>query len=255
MINVSGALLPFLVWLVLIISSPKAVSPLVLWTRFIATTCTLCSLLAWVVIPILYLMNAAPAGDDVTAFLANSGLPAVSVAFAALVLFLGGWFLFVRHFPGTRPVWNALLDRVTRPVPVWHWLLGGGVILTALVGAGLLVTSTLGNGLRQVPKGYNLAASIDLSSRDRLAETIAGFDLPGAGDAAIFLSVVGIDASFIDVTLVPSQGIPLQLLHGEDFVSNSSDTQNQYRLPAGHYNIVLTSRNSSGNLEVYFRIP
>ena len=128
-------------------------------------------------------------------------------------------------------------------------------MLAAWIGAGILVTSTLGNGLHQPPKGYNFAATVDLSSRDRHAETIASFDLPKAGDAAIILRVSGIDTSFIDVTLVPSQGVPLLLMHGEDVVSTYSETQNQYRLPAGDYKIVLTSRKSSGILDVYFRFP
>src|SRR5450759_2969470 len=108
-INVSGAALPFLVWLVLTFALPKEGSPLVLWAKFIASAGTLCSLLAWVVIPFLYIKNDAPAGDDVTRFLANSGLPPLAVAFGALVLFVGGWFLFVRRFPGTRSIWNVII--------------------------------------------------------------------------------------------------------------------------------------------------
>jgi hypothetical protein len=254
-INVSGAALPFLVWLVLTLALPKEGSPLVLWAKFIASAGTLCSLLAWVVIPFLYIKNDAPAGDDVTRFLANSGLPPLAVAFGALVLFVGGWFLFVRRFPGTRSIWNVIIKNTGKPVPAWRWVLAGGVMLTALIGAGILVTSTLGNGLPPPPKEYNSAANVDLYSRDRHAETIASFDLPKAGDAAIILRISGIDTSFIDVTLVPSQGVSLLLMHGEDFVSTYSETQNQYRLPAGDYKIVLTSRKSSGILDVYFRFP
>jgi hypothetical protein len=128
-------------------------------------------------------------------------------------------------------------------------------MLTILIVAGILVTTTLGNGLPQPPKGYNLAARVDLSSRDRQAETIASFDLPRAGDAAIILRVTRIDTRFIDVTLVPSQGVPLLLMHGENLVSSASDSQNQYRLPAGEYKIVLTSRKSPGILNVYFLFP
>jgi hypothetical protein len=57
------------------------------------------------------------------------------------------------------------------------------------------------------------------------------------------------------VTLVPPQGDPLLLLHDEDFSSEASVSQYQYRLPVGEYKIALTSRRSPGILKVYFRLP
>jgi hypothetical protein len=254
-INVSGVGLPLLAWLVLILALPKEGGPLILWTKFIASAGTLCSLLAWVVIPFFYLKNDAPAGDDVTRFLVNSGLPPLAVAFSALILFAGGWFLFVRRYAGTHPVWYVLFPGTRKPAHAWRWVLMGGVVAVALIGAGILEVSTLGDGLPQQPKGYILVATVDLSSRNMEAETITRFTLSKAGDAAIFLRVSIIETRFIDVSLVPSQGDSIQLLHGENFASASSDSQNLYRLPAGEYKIVLTSQKSSGILQVYFRLP
>ena len=135
------------------------------------------------------------------------------------------------------------------------WALAGVVVVAVLAGAGMLVTSTLGSNSTQPPKGFDLAATVYLSGRDVQAETIAWFNLAEAGDAAIFLRITGIDARYIDMTLVPPQGDPLLLLHGEDFSSETSVSQYQYRLPAGEYKIALTSRRSSGILKVYFRLP
>ena len=45
------------------------------------------------------------------------------------------------------------------------------------------------------------------------------------------------------------------LLHGEDFSSDVSASQAQYRLPAGECQIVLTSQKSPGVLKVYIRLP
>ncbi len=85
----------------------------------------------------------------------------------------------------------------------------------ALIGAGTLVTSTLGDGLPRIPKGYSLYATIDLSARDVEGGTIARFDLSRAGDAAVLLRLTGVDARYIDVALVPSQGDSIQLMHAE----------------------------------------
>ena len=86
-------------------------------------------------------------------------------------------------------------------------------------------------------------------------ETIAGFTLPKAGDAAILLRVTDLVTRYIEVILVPSQGLPLVLMQAGDFSTSASDNQDQYRLPAGEYRIVLTSLGSSGTLQVFFRFP
>jgi hypothetical protein len=254
-INVSGAGLPLLAWLVLILALPKKGSPLVQWTKFIASAGTLFTLLAWVIIPFLYLKNSAPVGDDVTKFIANSGLLPLAVAFSSLTLFAGGWLLFALRSEGMRTALNMQFTVDGKPVTAWHWALAGGVVVLVLAGAGMLVTSTLGSDPAQPPQGYDLAATVDLSGRDMQAEAIASFNLAEAGDAAILLRLTGIDTRYIDMTLVPSQGGPLLLLHSEDFSSEASASQDQYRLPAGEYKIMLTSRKSPGILEVYFRLP
>jgi hypothetical protein len=254
-INVSGACLPLLVWLVLVFSLSKKGNYLVHWTSFIASAGTLCSLLAWVAIPFFYLKNNAPAGDDVTRFLANSGLPPLAVSFAALALFITGWFLYLRLNAGSLPILNASPDRAGLPAPLWGWGLAGGLGLAVLIGMGILVTSILGDGLPPLPNGYKHAATLDLYSREMQAETIARFELPDAGDAAILLRFTGVHATYVDVSIVPLAGPALQLMHAEDFSSTASDSQYQFRLPTGEYRIVLTSRNSSGNLKVYFRLP
>jgi hypothetical protein len=55
--------------------------------------------------------------------------------------------------------------------------------------------------------------------------------------------------------LVLPQGDPLMLLYCEDFSTEASVTQYQYRLPAGEYKIALISLKSPGILKVYFCIP
>jgi hypothetical protein len=84
---------------------------------------------------------------------------------------------------------------------------------------------------------------------------MASFTLAKAGDVMILLRVTNLDTRYIDVTLVPAQGLPLLVMHGGNFATASSDNQNQYRLPAGDYKVVLTSLKSSGILQVYFRFP
>jgi hypothetical protein len=254
-INVSGVGLPLLSWLVLMLLLPKQCSPPLQWTKFITSAGTLCSLLAWVILPLLYLNNSAPAGDDVTKFIGNSGLPPLLVTFTALAFFIGGWTLFTQRFSGTREVLRSLFTENGRPMPIWRWALAGLVVSAALAGAGMLVRSTLGSELAQVPNDSNQIAIVDLSGRDMQSETIARFHLDEAGDASIFLRLINIDSRYLDLNLVPPQGDALLLLHGVDLSSAASASQYQYRLPAGDYHLTLTSVRSPGILKIYLRLP
>ncbi len=254
-INVSGAGLPFLVWLVLILALPKKTGLLVQWTKFIASAGTLCSLLAWVVIPFLYLRDNAPAGDDVTRFIANSGLPALLVAFTALGLFIAGWVLFSYRMTGLKAVGRVFSSEAGKPVPVWRWVAAGVIVVGVLVGAGLLVGSTLGGSPAQSLKGYDLAARVNLADQDVDAQPLARFTLPMAGDAAVLLPRDWHPGKLHRRHPGPLPGAPLPLLHGKGFSSQSADSPNQFRLPAGDYQIKLTSRGSTGILKVYLRLP
>ena len=59
---------------------------------------------------------------------------------------------------------------------------------------------------------------------------------------AIFLRVERLNTPYIDVSLLPAQGDPIQLLHGEGFSTDLTTSQAQYRLPPGENRIVLTSQ-------------
>jgi hypothetical protein len=254
-INVSGAALPLLAWLILILFLPKKGSLLLQGTKTIASIATLFSLLAWVILPFLYLKGAAPAGDDVTKFITTSGLPPLAVAFGALALFAVGWILFALRFGDLRGIFRTLLPSEGKPVPAWRWAASAGIMLAALIGGIWLMISTLNRDPYAPPKGYVLAATVDLSSGDFQSETIVSFSLSEPGEVAIFLRSTGINTPYIDLALVPPQGEPTQLVHGEELSSDATSGQYQYALSVGEYNVVLTGRKGHGVLKVYLRLP
>lgn len=47
------------------------------------------SILAWMIVPVLCLVNQAPPNDDVTKFIASSGCPPWAVSLGAVILFAG----------------------------------------------------------------------------------------------------------------------------------------------------------------------
>lgn len=90
-LHANGAMFPLIVSYVymLLYKKDKESVPYRIFSYFVALIPT-CSLLAWVVIPVLYLTGNAPAYDDVTKFLDNfsSNYHPICVTLGALVLML-----------------------------------------------------------------------------------------------------------------------------------------------------------------------
>jgi hypothetical protein len=257
-VNVAGVGLPLLTWSLLLIFLPKRNNWILQWVKIALTMGYLNTLLAWVVLPFLYLSHSAPPSDDVTKFITNSGIPVLAVAVGALGLYALGWLLFSARIGSIRQAFMFLRgDKGSLPPqPKWKIILISAIILAFFAGGlALVFQMTSAKDPAAVPPGYKLAAAINLSERAYNAEIVASFTLAKKNDAAVFLRVEGLNTKYIDVSLIPPEGEPLQLLHGEDFTADVSSNQAQYRLPAGQSNIVLTCPKSVGLLEVYLRVP
>ena len=101
-INVSGVILPFLAWALMMLALPKKDIANLQWIKIISAMGFINSLLAWVILPFLYLAGKAPPSDDVTKFIHNSGLPALAVGLSA------PWFVYLYlrsgHFISTSAI-------------------------------------------------------------------------------------------------------------------------------------------------------
>ncbi len=225
------------------------------WIKIVSAMAFLNSLLAWVIVPFLYLNNSAPPSDDVTKFISNSGLPPLVVALAAFGLYAAGWVLFAFRIGNLRAAFKTL-SAPTAPLPAWKKILAAVVLIAVIVGGAALGINLVGvHDPSAPPPEYTQVSTLSLSERDYQAETVASFTISKPGDASIFLRVERLNTPFIDVTLISPQGEPIQLLHGEEFSTDVSSSQAQYRLPAGEQKIVLTCPKSAGLLKIYLRLP
>ena len=101
--------LPLLVWLVFILAVPKRTNFALESIKLAGTMMFLSTLLAWVVLPLVYMSGEFPA-DDVTDFLIHSGAAPLGVTVAALGAYAGGWLLFLRKIDGLRHEVEQLRD-------------------------------------------------------------------------------------------------------------------------------------------------
>ena len=97
----AGVGLPLAVWLAFILAVPKRTNFALECIKLAGTMMFLSTLLAWVILPLVYVSGEFPS-DDVTDFLIHSGAAPLGVTVAALGAYAGGWLLFVRKIDGLR---------------------------------------------------------------------------------------------------------------------------------------------------------
>ena len=95
-LHANGAVLPFVISLAyVLLYRKKSNNTFYRCFSFFVGLVPSCSLLAWIIIPFLYLKGAAPAGDDVTHFLDNFSQTANPLAVSAAATLLIGIAVFL----------------------------------------------------------------------------------------------------------------------------------------------------------------
>ena len=215
------------------------------------------TLLAWIIIPILFMIDRAPS-DDVTNFLVYSQMPALLLSFIALVLCAGGWILFLSKIDGLRN--EFLMYRTTDPktlttgaktaIPIMSGILAFCTILTLTLNSS---ASTNSSGRFSPPQDFAPVAQIDLSTRPYSSEPIALFTLDQPTYAGVFLAIQDIDTAFFDLSVEGPDGFRSLVLHGEAYNASRDGGVWQKSLSPGTYELVLTAHQSPGTALVYLK--
>jgi hypothetical protein len=250
-----GVLLPLLVWAIFISLVPRKGSFILETLKLIPSMAVVNTLLAWIVLPVLFLFGKAPS-DDVTNFLNYSQMPPLLLSFTALVLYANCWMFFLSRIDGFR---NELLMFSTAEV---HSL-DGETRVTIEIMAGIMASCAIlvfvlsswadGNlaGRFSPPQGFAQVAEIDLSTRPYSAETIARFTLNQNSSAGVFVVVNNIDTTYFDLSVAGPDGARSTVLHGEGYSAYKDGGVWEKTLPPGTYRLLLTSDQSSGKALIY----
>ncbi len=253
--SAAGVLLPLLVWAIFISLVPRKGSFVLETLKLISSMLVVNTLLAWIVLPVLFLFDKAPS-DDVTNFLNYSQMPPLLLSFTALVLYANCWVFFLSRIDGFR---NELL-MFSKPD---HYTLDGGTRRTLAIMAGVMascailalaLTTQAGRnpaGRFPAPQGFAKVAEIDLSARPYDAETIARFTLGKASSAGVYIVVDDIDTTYFDLSVTGPDGTRSTVLHGEGYSAAQDGGLWEKNLSSGTYQLVLTSAVSPGTATVY----
>jgi|WetSurMetagenome_2_1015567.scaffolds.fasta_scaffold61395_4 hypothetical protein len=253
--SAAGVLLPLVIWAIFISLVPHKGSFILEILKLISSMVVVNTLLAWIVLPILFLFGRAPS-DDVTNFLNFSQMPPLLLSFTALVLYANCWLFFLSRIDGFR---NELLMFSTTKI---NKLDGGtrttvGVMTSIMAGCAILVFTlnlqAAGNLSARFspPQGFARVVEIDLSARPYSSETVAWFTLDETSSAGVFIVVRNIDTTYFDLSVAGPDGSHSTVLHGEGYSASQDGGLWEKNLPSGTYRLVLTSAPSSGTATVY----
>ena len=254
----AGTGLPLLLWAFCIRLAPRKAGFMLEILKLLSSMAVVNTLLAWIILPILFFLGKAPS-DDVTNFLLHSQMPPLLLAGIALVLYLGGWILFLSKITGLRnqfllfrTVDRERLTAGTRSmIPVMTAIMLFCVVLVMVANG-----SAANNSLDPFtpPQDFNPVAEIDLSTQAYPSETLAEFTVGERDHVGIFVRVRHINTTYFDLSVTGPDGFHSVVMHGEGYNAAQDGGLWEQFLPAGTYRIVLTSHQSPGDVSVYMKI-
>jgi hypothetical protein len=253
----AGAGLPLVIWTIFISLVPRKANFTLEALKLIASIAVVNTLLPWIILPILFLLGKAPS-DDVVNFLRYSQMPPLLLAGTSLVLYIGGWILFLSKIDGLQ---NELLLFSTTN----HEQLITGARTTLSVMASMIafcaITVFTLNGLADKnslnkfspPQDFVSVAQIDLSTRAYPSETLTQFTLDKPTYVGVFIAIRNINTTYFDISVTGANGYSSIVVHGEGYNAAQDGGLWEENLPAGTYQLVLTSHQSPGIASVYMK--
>jgi hypothetical protein len=225
--------------------------------KLLASMMVLNTLLAWVMIPALYIIGNAPASDDVTHFLQSSGVPPLLLALVAVILYVLGWAYFLSRTEARRN--EFLLFRTTDRGTILSGAQKSIPILTGILGFCVVLAFLLNNTAAALPDrfsppaGFQSIAKIDLTTRAYSFESLARFTLDEPANVGVFIAVHDTNTTYFDLCIIGSNGYSSVILHGEGYRADQDGGLWEENLPPGIYQVMLTSDQSSGTASVFLK--
>jgi hypothetical protein len=253
----AGAGLPLLIWAIFIGLVPRKASFALEALKLISSMAVVNSLLVWIVLPILFMLQSAPP-DDVTNFLRHSQMPPLLLTFTASVLYAGGWTLFLSKIDGLRNVLllfstidrNQLTTGTQKTIPAM-----AGIMTLCVISAIALSASADKSLLNKFspPKDFVPVAQINLSKQAYPSTTLTQFTLDEPTIVGVFIIVKEINTAYFDLSVTGADGYSSIVMHGEGYNAFQDGGLWEENLPAGTYQLILTSHQSPGTVSVYMK--
>lgn len=103
------------------------------------------------------------------------------------------------------------------------------------------------------PQGFTPIAQLDLSKQPYPSVTLTQFTLDEPTTVGVFIIVKEINTTYFDLSVTGADGYSSIVLHGEGYNAFQDGGLWEENLPAGTYQVVLTSHQSPGIVSVYMK--
>ena len=253
--SAGGVILPLIVWVIFISLVLRKSSFILETLKLISSMVVVNTLLAWIVLPILYLLGRAPS-DDVTNFLNYSHMPPMLLSFTAVVLYANCWILFLSRIDGlqnellmfSKVEINKLDSEIRTTIGIMAGIMASCALLVFVLNSRAEADPA---GRFSPPQGFAKVAEINLSVRPYFSESIARFTLEQTSSTGVFVVVNNIDTTYFDLSVSGPDGTQSTVLHGEGYNAAQDGGLWEKTLPPGTYRLMLTSDQNSGTAVVY----
>ena len=257
--SAAGILLPLLIWAIFISLMPRKGTFILEELKLLSSMLVINTLLAWIILPLLFMSGNAPA-DDVAKFLVYSQMPPLLLSGMAILFYAGGWMLFLTKIDGLRNEFlifrtadvHLLYAGTRTTIPIMAGILAIFVFLT--VGANLDAARNSADRFSP-PQDFEKVSEIDLSYNPYPSEEIYQFTLDRTSYVGVFISIRNINTTYFDLSVTGPDGTGSVVLHGEGYNAQRDGGLWEKSLPPGTYSLVLTSDQSPGTVSVYIKIP
>lgn len=250
-IDVSGALLPALIWSAFILLASKRGNPVVQWLKLVSGFGVFGSLLPWVVIPLL---ANQPEGDDVTKFLSHSGMSPWLVSGLFLLLILGGSTLLLKQMPNLREVILNFRHEFTPLTPEAKRTLGGLVIVVVVVAAAAVGLNAYGSRTLSGPAGYTHVVTLELSAQNLQNTEVHAFTLSAPTQVSYHITLRNVRTGPAEIMLSGADGFAVAIMRaGKQFEASRASYTPTYTLTPGSYRLELTFPQAPGQIMVSWR--
>jgi peptidase M50B-like protein len=255
--SAAGAGMPLLLWAIFMSAVPRKSNTLLELLKLISSMGVVNTLLAWMVLPILFVFGKAPS-DDVINFLRYSQTPPILLILMAAVLYSGGWILFLSKIDGLQNEFSLfnMTDRERLLVGTRKTVsIMTGVMVACLIFVATLDLVASGNSLSRFspPQDFESVAQIDLSIQAYQAETLTEFKLEAPTYVGIFVSIHNINTTYFDLSVTGPNQFSSVVLHGEGYNAFQDGGLWEKNLSPGSYQVVLTSHQNPGTVSVYMK--
>jgi hypothetical protein len=259
LISAAGISLPLLVLFVLLIFTPRLVNPVLNWLRIAAAMVTLNPLLAWIVIPFLYMSGNAPR-DDSTNFLNLTGFPPLLVSAGAAAVYAAGFALFFRSAGSPRQIYKSFRNiHADMFSPAARRSMG---VILAVAMVFLSITLALQWNFEQqslsgtqpdVPAGYSLVSVLQFDDAARPGSFNYPFTLDQPAAARFFFVLEDIRSGPVEIILHGSQSYESVVLRtGEsDRMGRATVRSSDEMLDPGAYSLDVSFRPGPGKITIY----